>query len=55
MATEYSPDLHVKCYKQARLKGRGCSKHCRCRWCQENRTHKIKRQAPVDDYGHLYK
>jgi hypothetical protein len=53
--SEYSPDLHVKIRRFARLHGRGCSRHCPCKWCKENRTFKNKRQAPVDDYGHILK
>ena len=44
-------DLHAKKFNHARVSGKGCNKHCQCRWCIENRTHKNKRQAPVDDLG----
>lgn len=37
------------CFDESKYKG--CNKHCQCRWCIENRTHKNKRQAPVDDLG----
>lgn len=46
-----SGDLHVKKFNHARVAGRGCNKHCKCRWCVENRTHKNRRQIPVDDFG----
>jgi hypothetical protein len=46
-----SGDLHVKKFNHARVAGRGCNKHCQCRWCAENRTHKNRRQIPVDDFG----
>lgn len=48
---ERSGDAHAKKYNYLRVVGRGCNKHCNCKWCVDNRTHKNKRQMPVDDYG----
>ena len=46
-----SGDLHSKQYKYARIKGRGCSHHCQCKWCIDNRTYRKKQQCPVDEFG----
>ena len=50
---ERSGDAHAKKYNYLRVVGRGCNKHCNCKWCVDNRTHKNKRQMPVDDYGNV--
>lgn len=51
---ELSGDLHCKQYNHLRIKGLGCKRHCQCKWCIENRTHKVKRSFPVDEFGKLY-
>ena len=50
-----SGDLHSKQYKHARLKGRGCSRHCQCKWCIDNRTYSNKHRLPIDDCGRVLK
>lgn len=55
MKNDTSPDKHVKIMKHARILGNGCSKHCNCRWCKENRLYKFVHKQPVDEYGKILK
>lgn len=46
-------DIHTARRKWARLHKKGCNRHCTCKWCQDNRTFRSKRQTPIDDDGKI--